>query len=141
MQHYRAEAGLFIDVAPGVLWLTVAQMTDMEVWYPALITQSDVNATVDPPTRICEMRGGDTLHERILLIDAATRTFVYAIDAHPMAAKDVVGTIRIDPISAGSHVTWDAQFTVSDDLADDTVSMVAGLYRRGLESLAKYHTE
>lgn len=139
MEHCRAEASRLIDAAPETLWSTIAQVTDMEVWYPALISSSNVDTTTEVPTRHCVMRDGGELYERILLRDDTTRTFIYAIDCHPMPAVGVVGTIRIDPAVGGSHVTWDAQFTTEPEAAAQMTEMVSGMYRAGLDSLANHH--
>lgn len=86
------------------------------------------------------MQDGGVLVERILLRDAATRTFVYAIDSHPLPARNVVGTIRIDDLGDGqSHVSWSAQMVLEPSSADQMTSMVTGMYERGLASLEKHH--
>ncbi len=137
----RAHAHRMIDAPPDVLWSTIAAMTGMEDWYPDLIARSKVDAATTPPTRFCVMRDGGELHERILLRDADTRTFVYAIDHHPMPAQSVVGTIRIDAADTGSRVTWDAQFNVEDTMADALTQTISAMYRAGLDSLANHHTK
>ena len=81
------------------------------------------------------------MHERILLRDEATRTFVYAIDKHPLPPRGVVGTIRVDGDDGQAHVTWDAQFRIDDAIAGDVTAMVQGVYEGGLESLAAYHVK
>ncbi len=139
MQHCRAEATRLIEVPAEKLWPTIARMTGMEEWYPGLISRSVVDASGDQPTRFCVMRDGGELQERILVRDAGTRTFIYAIDRHPLPAADVVGTIRIDPVDQGSHVTWDAQFSAEPEAAAQLVEMISGMYRAGLESLASHH--
>jgi hypothetical protein len=139
MQPCRAQANRAIAAPADLLWSTISRMTGMEDWYPGLIARSEVDAELDQPTRFCVMRDGGELHERILLRDTATRTFVYAIDAHPLPARDVVGTIRIDATGDGSHVTWDAQFTTDPQTADQLTAMISDMYRAGLDSLAQHH--
>ena len=141
MQHHRAQATRMIAVPADELWKTIHQATHMEQWYPQLITQSSISDDQGTMRRVCTLANGGQLHERILLRDDATRTFVYAIDKHPLPPVNVVGTIRIDAVDGGSHVTWDSQFTVADEAADETVAMVVGMYEDGLESLALYHGE
>jgi len=139
MKHCRSEASLLINAQPETIWSTISQMTDMEAWYPALIASSKVNASTDIPTRHCVMADGGELSERILVRDDATRTFVYAIDRHPMPAAAVVGTIRIDQADDGAFVTWDAQFTAERETAAHITEMISAMYRAGLDSLANYH--
>lgn len=139
MQHCRAQASRMIDVSADTLWSTVTQMTGMEDWYPGLIATSKVDTTNSQPTRHCIMQDGGELFERILLRDAATRTFIYAIDKHPLPAKNIVGTIRIDADGDRSHVTWDAQFTTEPQNAAHLTEMVTGMYLSGLDSLANHH--
>lgn len=139
MQKCRAQATEHIDVAPEILWSTIAEMTGMEDWYPALIAASAVDTSQKTPTRVCQMQDSGELHERILLRDNKTRTFVYAIDKHPLPAVDVVGTIRVDPVGSSAQVTWDAQFMTDPAVAPKMIDMITGMYQNGLNSLANFH--
>lgn len=140
MTHYiRAER--HIPIGADALWHTVSQMTDMEKWYPGLIQESEVlEAGSAQPRRTCVMQDGGVLKERILLRDAATRTFSYAIDEHGSPARNVVGTIRIDDLGDGtSHVSWSAQLVLDPEAAEKFGPMVHGMYDNGLASLETYH--
>ncbi len=140
MKHCRAEASRDIAAPADTLWATIDQMTGMETWYPGLISASRIEQSNGVTRRLCTMTNGGQLEERILLRDPKTRTFVYAIDSHPLPARGVVGCIRIDDLSGKSHVTWDSQFIVDDAAAAQTLEMVRGMYVAGLDSLAKHHT-
>jgi hypothetical protein len=138
---HQVKAHREIPVAPEALWATIRKMTGMEDWYPGLIRESEVlDGTAAQPRRNCVMRDGGTLKERILLRDDATRTFVYAIDSHPLPAKNVVGTIRVDDMGNGrSHVTWSASLELDTKSASQVAAMVTGMYEAGLASLEAYH--
>ena len=130
-----------IPFSADTLWKTLDAMTGMEHWYPGLIRESEVREANGPqPTRICVMQDGGVLKERILIRDGATRTFVYAIDSHPLPARNVVGTIRIDDLGDGrSHVTWSAQMALDQAMADQVRGMVKDMYEQGLASLESHH--
>lgn len=138
--HVKAERE--ISASPDTLWKTVRQMTAMEDWYPGLIRESEVlEEDSAEPRRNCIMQDGGVLKERILLRDDATRTFVYAIDSHPLPAKNVVGTIRIDDIGYGlSHVTWSASLALDPKIAKQMEGMITQMYQAGLASLDAYHS-
>lgn len=135
----RAERS--IPVSADTLWATVEAMTGMEDWYPGLIRKSAVQGADGPnPARTCVMQDGGILQERILLRDNATRTFVYAIDSHPLPARNVVGTIRIDDLGNGrSHVAWSAQMILEPASAENVCAMVTRMYEKGLASLENHH--
>ncbi len=137
--HIRAERN--IPVEADTLWQTVNQMTDMEKWYPGLIRKSEVlDADSVQPRRNCVMQDGGVLKERVLLRDAATRTFSYAIDEHGLPAKNVVGTIRIDDLGDGtSHVSWSAQLVLDPVAVANFEPIVQEMYSNGLVSLEDYH--
>lgn len=139
MKYLRAEASREIAVPAATLWATIEQTTGMENWYPDLIISSKIAKTDGEITRICIMKNGATLEERILVKDNITRTFVYAVDVHPLPAKNVIGTIRIDDLGDGCRVNWDAQFSAEDSAAEETLAMVNGMYSAGLDSLATFH--
>lgn len=142
MTHH-IQATREIPVSADMLWETVSQMSGMETWYPGLIRESEVlDADSAQPRRNCIMQDGGALEERILLRDDATRTFIYAIDSHPMPAKNVVGTIRIDDLGNGtSHVSWAADMVLDPASADQFAGMVQGMYDGGLASLEEYHKQ
>lgn len=131
-----------IPVSADTLWKTIGGMTGMEEWYPGLIRESDVRQAVSgQPLRTCVMQDGGVLQERILVRDDPTRTFVYAIDSHPLPARNVVGTIRIDDIGDGqSHVVWSAQMMLEPSSAEQMRTMVTGMYEQGLASLESHHS-
>ena len=141
MTHH-VQASRQIPVSADDLWQTISQMTGMEAWYPGLIRESEViEQNSAEPKRNCTMQDGGVLKERILLRDNATRTFVYAIDIHPLPAQNVVGTIRIDDLGSGqSHVSWSANLALDPDMAEQMQGMVQGMYENGLASLEAFHT-
>lgn len=138
---HRAEARRIIPVPADDLWRTVSRMDGMEDWYPDLIQSSNVpDPDAAQPRRECVMANGGELKERILVRDDATRTFVYAIDKHPMPARNVVGTIRIDDLGDGrSSVSWASDLVFDEANAGEMRAMVSGMYEKGLESLERYH--
>ena len=140
MQHHRAQATRTIPVSADTVWQTIAKTSGMEDWYPQLISKSAVTSADGVTRRDCTMTNGGQLKERILVNDGTTRTFVYAIDSHPLPARNVVGTIRVDAVGDSAHVTWDSQFTVDSAAAQETVAMINGMYETGLASLETHHT-
>lgn len=141
MTHH-VQASRQIPVPAEDLWQTISQMIGMEAWYPDLIRKSEViDAKSSEPKRNCVMQDGGELKERILLRDDATCTFVYAIDSHPLPAKNVVGTIRIDDLGAGqSHVSWSANLMLDSAMADQMHGMVQSMYENGLAALEEFHS-
>ncbi|MGX9356662.1 SRPBCC family protein [Roseobacteraceae bacterium S113] len=142
MTHH-VQANRKIPIAADKLWDTVNRMTGMEAWYPSLIRESEVqDADSSQPKRVCIMQDGGELKERIILRDDATRTFSYAIDSHPLPAKNVVGTIRIDDLEDGtSHVSWSANMILDPASSEQISAMVQGMYENGLASLEEHHKQ
>lgn len=140
MTHH-AEAERTINVPADELWKTISAMTGMEDWYPGLIRESEVlDAGSTEPHRNCIMQDGGELKERILVRDGATRTFVYAIDSHPLPARNLVGTIRIDDLGHGrSHATWSARMNLDAPASGMVIAMVNGMYEAGLQALEAHH--
>lgn len=140
MTHH-VEARRTMDVPADDLWRTIARMKGMEDWYPEFIASSEVpDPEATQPKRNCTTQDGSALKERILLRDDATRTFVYAIDAHPLPAKNLVGSLRVDDLGDGrSMVTWGANMALGNAHVAQMERMVAGIYEQGLASLERYH--
>ena len=138
---HSVEARRTLSVPADDLWNTIRRMDNMEAWYPDCITASEVpDPDAAQPRRNCTMADGGTLKERILRRDDATRTFVYAIDSHPLPARNVVGSLRIDDLGQGrSVVTWCAHMVLDEAVVVQMAEMVTGIYAKGLESLEAYH--
>ncbi|EBA11873.1 SRPBCC family protein [Roseobacter sp. CCS2] len=138
MKHCQVSQSLLINVPPANVWGIINAVEGMEDWYPGLIQSSKTTYSEGGVARVCTMANGGTLNERILLRDTATRTFVYAIDQHPLPAKNVVGTLRVDDFDGHAHVTWSAQFTTEDADHNAMSEMVNAMYRNGLSSLSAF---
>lgn len=138
MKHCHVTQTRTIMAPPDQVWAIINQITGMEDWYPGLIKSSHVDQDGDDIRRTCLMTNGGQLDERILLRDAKTRTFTYAIDRHPLPAMNVVGTFRVDDLKDRAGVSWSAQFTAKDEDADSMTQTVNQMYAAGLESLATF---
>ena len=138
MKHCHITQSRHISAPPDQVWAVIQQVEGMENWYPGLIQASDVTYADDGINRVCTMTNGGQLDERILIRDDKTRTFSYAIDAHPLPAQGVVGTLRVDDLGGSAHVSWSAQFTVADDDETAVTEMVNAMYAVGLESLENF---
>lgn len=136
---YRSEAQRAIPAPSKLLWETISKMNGMEDWYPELISESKVQQNDSGYKRHCVMTNGGELDERILVSDDRTMTFVYAIDRHPLPARNVVGTIRIDDRGDDSVVNWSAQFDADALSAKETIAMINQMYADGLSSLDAFH--
>lgn len=138
---HSVEARRTLSIPANDLWATIKRMDNMEAWYPEFITTSEVpDPNSAQPERNCTMADGGALKERILLRDDATRTFVYAIDSHPLPAHNVVGSLRIDDLGDGrSVVTWGANMALDEAFVAQMTEMITDIYAKGLESLEAYH--
>ena len=135
---HRAYAKRTMTVPSDRVWSIVSRGSGMEDWYPELISHSELKESDGLIERACVMADGAKLEERILIADDKTRTFTYSVDAHPLPASNVVGTIRVDGDERSATVTWSAQLTPASGQEEMMVDMVTGMYERGLESLERY---
>lgn len=136
----RTEVKGTVSVPPETLWPTIAKGGDVHRWFGDVITSCEIDRSGVTATRTCTMADGSVLQERILDIDHEARRFRYAVDTHPLPARDVVATIALEPsANGGSDVTWVADYTVASEneaMMEDTLQR---LYAHGIRALEAFH--
>lgn len=96
---------LAIDAGADAVWLIVGDPSAVERWFRPV---ESVDLVDD--LRICAMRGGGEVIERILEVDAADRRFSYSIiEGFPLESH--VATVRVLESGTGSLVTYDTEVT------------------------------
>jgi uncharacterized protein YndB with AHSA1/START domain len=118
------------------IWATIAAGGGVHHWFGAVITACELRGSGPGAERFCTMADGADLKERILEIDADARRFRYAIDEHPLPAREVVAAMEVEDLGDGTaRITWGAQYEADDAHADLVDQTLSGLYAQGIQSL------
>lgn len=143
------EESVSIAAPPARVWAIVQNFNDMS-WVPPIKATTATRGNEPGSTRTLDL-GGPQLVEELASYDAAGRSYSYRITDLPANKKvlpvsDYRSTIRVaEAPGGGSTVTWRGDF-LRADTADqpaagmgdqDAVTAVRGVYRAGLENVAK----
>jgi Domain of unknown function (DUF4331)/Polyketide cyclase / dehydrase and lipid transport len=120
-----------LDTPPNKVWELVGQFGGD--WHP-LIAQIKLIGSGIGQLRVIETIDGKQIIERLDAIDNSTHSYRYTNIAG-IPASDYTGTFQVKPNGAGSTVEWRAQYLGNGqgDLIVKTI--VATLFKTGLESL------
>jgi uncharacterized protein YndB with AHSA1/START domain len=133
----RTTAATAIVTAPADrIWAVVSAGEGVHRWFGSVITACELTGSGAGAERSCTMVTGAALKERILEIDGAAHRFRYAIDQHPLPARDVVATIDVADLGAGrTRIIWGAEYAASDDQAGLVDQTLSALYADGIRAL------
>ncbi len=121
-----------IEASADVVWATISKGDGVHEWFGQVIT----SCSLDGDRRECTMADGAALKERILEIDQDARRFRYAIDEHPLPARNVIATIEVSETASGkTKVRWSAEFDAQDEHLPMLRETLTGLYGQGIAAL------
>jgi hypothetical protein len=120
-----------LDAAPDKVWELVGQFGG--TWHP-LIASIKLTGTGIGQLRTIQTIDGKQIIERLDAIDNSARTYRYSNIAG-IPASDYSGALQVSANGAGSSVEWRAQY-LADNAPDIIVrTVVATLFKTGLDSL------
>lgn len=127
-----------IDVDSQVVWNTISAGDGLDKWLP-VITQCRLEGSGEGATRYCTMANGAQLRERIVEVNHPRRRFRYAIDDHPLPARNLFGTVEIRDLgSNSSEVTWSADFDADEPQRAELEGMFREVYSGAIDGLANF---
>ena len=127
-----------IDISPELVWNTISAGDGLEKWLP-VITQCRLEGSGEGATRYCTMANGAQLRERIVEVNHARRRFRYAIDDHPLPARNLFGTVEIRDLGTRkSEVSWSADFDADEPQRTELEGMFREVYSGAIDGLANF---
>ena len=123
------------------VWARIRDFNALPVWHPVIASSELEGGDCVGCVRHFFLQDGAELRERLLTLSDVDCTCVYTILESPMPLKNYVATLRLYEVTASNQTfaEWFAYFDVTDLAAEeDTVNTVHGVFKSGLESLAKF---
>lgn len=117
-----------VDVPADKMWRLVSAFGDTS-WMPAG-TQVRLEGSGPGMTRSITAGPDKIIQERLVSVDAATRTLVYAIPVNvPFPVTDYRATMRVTPSGSGCEVEWGASFTPVGNASEAEIApAIQGMY-------------
>jgi hypothetical protein len=119
------------------VWRLIGGYDALSEWHPAV--ERSVLEDSGRMRRL-SLRGGGLLLERLQTFSERERHYAYTIEAGPLPVAGYRSTLSVrerSPSSRGCEVCWSGEFTPSGASEADAVSVIRGIYRAGLDTLAK----
>jgi len=94
----EASAKAGSKLSADALWVKVGDFCGISKWHPA-IEKCELSA--DSKTRTLSLKGGGTVVEALVRMDAAGRAYTYAIISAPLPVANYTSTISVSADGAG----------------------------------------
>jgi hypothetical protein len=118
------------------VWKLIGGFNALPDWHPAV-----AKSTLEEGGRVrrLDLVGGGSIVERLESFDENEKTYSYSIVAGPLPVANYKATIKVrkDPEGKGSIVQWSSEFAAAGAPENDAVEVVKGIYKTGLDNLAK----
>lgn len=122
------------------VWRLIGGYDALSDWHPAV--ERSVLEDRGRMRRL-SLRGGGLLLERLQSFSERERHYAYTIEEGPLPVTGYRSTLSVrDRASSGGpsrgcEVCWSGEFTPSGASEADAVGVIRGIYRAGLDTLAK----
>jgi mxaD protein len=130
-----------LAASPAEVWAKIGHFSDLN-WHPAIKSTEASNGDKVGSQRRLDL-GGPILWESLVSSNAHLYTYTYRIldnDSNQkiLPVSNYLSKIEIKPAGKGSEVIWTSHFApAAGSTADAAQKAIAGVYRAGLDALAK----
>jgi hypothetical protein len=131
-QALESSAKAASKLSADALWAKIGDFCGISKWHPA-IEKCELSA--DGKTRTLSLKGGGTIVESLVKMDAASRSYTYAIVSGPLPVANYTSTISVAADGAGSTVTWAGMYDAKGASDADSKKAIDGVYDAGLKAL------
>jgi hypothetical protein len=121
-------------LSADALWAKIGDFCGIGKWHPA-VEKCELSA--DGKTRTLSLKGGGTIIEALVKMDAAGRSYTYSIVNSPLPVANYSSTISVSADGAGSVLTWSGKYDAKGAPDADAMKVVQGIYDSGLAALTK----
>ncbi len=133
-----------LTAPPAKVWERIGHFYDLS-WHPAIKSTEASNGDKADSQRRLDL-GGPLLWEKMVSYSAASHTYSYRIfdngsNQKVVPVSNYVATLKVKPSGTGSEVVWSAKFSpAAGTTAADAQKAISGIFRAGLDALAKADT-
>ena len=123
------------------VWETIRDFNALPQWHPFVASsriEDDLSGATVGCVRNFELQDdGGTIRERLLALSDVDRLCTYSIVEGPIPVENYLATLRLIEVTEDGTTLgeWQAEFDVSPDDQEQTVALVANIFREGLGKL------
>ena len=119
-------------LSADALWSKIGDFCGISNWHPA-VEKCELSA--DGKTRTLSLKGGGTIVEALVKMDAAGHSYTYSIVSSPLPVANYTSTIGVAADGAGSVMTWVGKYDAKGASDAEAKKVIDGIYNSGLKSL------
>jgi hypothetical protein len=140
-EKVKVQETVKLAATPAAVWEKIGHFSDLS-WHPAVKSTEASDGDKAGSQRRLDL-GGPILWEAIVSNKPAAHSYTYRIldngsNQKVLPVTGYVSTISVKPDGTGSEVVWSSTFVPTPGTAADAAQKaVAGVYRGGLDALAK----
>jgi hypothetical protein len=131
-QALESSAKAASKLSADALWAKIGDFCGISKWHPA-IEKCELSA--DGKTRTLSLKGGGTIVEALVKMDAPGRSYTYSIVSGPLPVANYTSTISVAGDGTGSMVTWAGKYDAKGASDADSKKAIDGVYDSGLKAL------
>jgi len=121
-------------LSADALWAKISDFCGNSKWHPA-VEKCELSA--DGKTRTLSLKGGGTIVEALVKMDAAGKSYSYSIVSGPLPVANYQSTISVSADGVGSVVTWVGKYDAKGSPDADAQKAIQGVYDSGLTALTQ----
>ncbi len=140
-EKVKVSESVKLDAPPAKVWARIGHFGDL-TWHPAIKKSEASDGDKRDSQRRLDL-GGPILWEALVSHSDDYRSYEYRIldngeNQKVLPVSHYVSTIMVKPAGQGSEVVWSSEFEpVAGTTAEAAQKAIAGVYRAGLDALAK----
>jgi hypothetical protein len=120
-------------LSADAVWSKIGDFCGISNWHPA-VEKCELSA--DGKTRTLSLKGGGTIVEALVKMDAAGHSYTYSIVSSPLPVANYTSTIGVAADGAGSMTTWVGKYDAKGASDAEAKKVIDGIYDSGLKALA-----
>ena len=130
-----------IPVDADSLWREIGGFGAVAQWHP-MLDQVDCEGDGPGARRTARAKDGSRQVERLNKTDPRKHFYRYSIEQSSLPVRNYTAELRVyDNGNGSSTVTWLADFDVADKHRAETVRIVEGFLKAGVDNLKKRHAQ
>lgn len=132
----RVEEMQALGASAAEVWRLIGGYNALSEWHPAV--QRSVLEDSGRVRRL-SLANGASLLERLHAFSERERSYAYSIEEGPLPVANYRSTLRVRERAGqrGCEVHWSGEFAPSGAAESEAVSVIRGIYRAGLDTLAE----
>lgn len=125
-----------VKAAPDKVWAAMGDWCGIATWHP-VIASCEASEKDGVKMRKLTTKDGAVINEAQKSWDDQAMSFTYSIVDGPLPVANYVSTMKVTGSGDTSTIEWSGTFDAKDAPDDKAMETMTGIYKAGLESIAK----